>query len=123
MWHRGCTSGLEKRQCTAQLTVFADGKPRLKPLLIFQGKGLRIAEGKKRQYDECIVVRFQENAWCNEEMMKFWVRSMWKRPFGDDSCRNKLLVADMHRPQTTSLILKMLPYFLQIHYGNSDAKI
>ncbi len=25
-------SGLDKRQCTAQLTIFADGKPRVKPL-------------------------------------------------------------------------------------------
>ena len=36
VWHHGRASGLEKRQCTVQLTVFADGKPRLKPILIFQ---------------------------------------------------------------------------------------
>ena len=32
-------SGLDKRQCTVQLTVFADGEPRVKPLLIFKGLG------------------------------------------------------------------------------------
>lgn len=30
VWHRGAASGLEKRQCTAQLTVFANGES-LKP--------------------------------------------------------------------------------------------
>ena len=43
VWVRGGASGLEKRQCTAQLTVFADGQPRVKPLLTFRGKGKRIS--------------------------------------------------------------------------------
>ena len=47
VWVRGGASGLEKRQCTVQLTIFADGKPRLKPLLIFRGKGLRISLREK----------------------------------------------------------------------------
>ena len=43
MWVHGGASGLDKRQCTVQLTLFADGEPRVKPLLIFRGKGKRIA--------------------------------------------------------------------------------
>ena len=40
VWVRGGASGLEKRQCTAQLTIFADGEPRVeKPLLNFRGTG------------------------------------------------------------------------------------
>ena len=42
VWVRGGASGLDKRQCTVQLTVFADGEPRVKPLLIFKGTGARI---------------------------------------------------------------------------------
>ena len=42
VWVRGGASGMEKRQCTVQLTIFADGEPRVKPLIIFKGKGLRI---------------------------------------------------------------------------------
>ena len=38
VWVRGGGAGLEKRQCTAQLTIFADGKTRVKPLLIFRGQ-------------------------------------------------------------------------------------
>ena len=39
LWVRGAASGLDKRRCTVQLTIFADGIPRVKPLLIFRGKG------------------------------------------------------------------------------------
>ena len=43
VWHRGAASGLDKRQCTVQLTIFTDGEARVPPLLIFRGKGLRIS--------------------------------------------------------------------------------
>ena len=43
VWVRGAGSGLDKRQCTAQLTIFADSEPRVKPLAIFKGKGKRIS--------------------------------------------------------------------------------
>ena len=33
------SSGLDKRQCTVQLTLFADGVPWVKPLVIFRGTG------------------------------------------------------------------------------------
>ena len=39
VWVHGGASGLEKHQCTAQLTIFANGEPRVKPLLIFWGTG------------------------------------------------------------------------------------
>ena len=42
VWVRGGTSGLDKRQCTVQITLFADGEPRIKPLVIFRGKGTNI---------------------------------------------------------------------------------
>ena len=52
----------------------------MKPLLIFEGTGQRIPDREKRQYDPRVVVKFQENAWCNEEMTVFWLRNMWKKP-------------------------------------------
>ena len=67
---------LEKK-CTVQLTVFADGVPKVKPLLIFKGTGLRIPDKEKQQYDSRVVVQFQENAWCDEKIMLFWVMHMW----------------------------------------------
>ena len=51
VWIASGQSGLEKRQCTVQLTVFADGGT-LPPLNIFRGKGLRIQPGEKKQLDK-----------------------------------------------------------------------
>lgn len=47
VWIRGCGSGLEKRQFTAHITLFADRKARVKPLLMFRGKGKRISFREK----------------------------------------------------------------------------
>ena len=74
VWTRTTGSGNEKRQCTVQLTVFADGEPRVKPLLIFKGTGKRISDKKTKQYDSRVVVKFQENARCDENIMMFWLR-------------------------------------------------
>ena len=63
--------------CTVQITVFADGVPRVKPLLIFSGKGLRIQEKERDQYDKRVRVVFQPNAWCDEPTMKDWIYTDW----------------------------------------------
>ena len=65
-----CTGGLDKRQCTIQLTVFADGNIRLPPLIIFKDKGLRISADEKKKWDSRVYVTFQEKARCDEKVMK-----------------------------------------------------
>lgn len=50
------------------------------------------------------MVQFQENAWCDENMMKIWVRQLWK-PACQDSMH---LVMDVHRPQTTDAVKELL---------------
>ena len=40
VWCVSGSYGLDKRQCSVQLTIFADGVPRICPLVIFRGKGL-----------------------------------------------------------------------------------
>ena len=72
--------------------IFADGDPRMKPLLIFEGTGQRIPDREKRQYDPRVVVKFQENAWCNEEMTFFWLRNMWKKPNMSGQPHDRLLI-------------------------------
>ena len=58
IWVRGGQSGLDKRQCTIQLTLFADGEPRVKPLLIFRGKGKRITFNEKVHIQSNYLLRF-----------------------------------------------------------------
>ena len=47
VWIRGGQSGQEKRQCTVQLTIFADGVPRIKPMIILRGTGKGIKAEEK----------------------------------------------------------------------------
>ena len=75
VWVRGGASGLEKHQCTAQLTIFTDGEPRVKPLLIFQGTDKQITLAEKVHYDRRVSVIFQPKAWCDEGVMRHWVRT------------------------------------------------
>ena len=100
VWVHGGTSGLDKRQCTVQLTLLADGEPRMKPLLIFRGTGKRISFNEIVRYNQRVIVKFQANAWCDEDMMKFWVRQMWK-PVCDGPIH---LILDVHRAQTAEEI-------------------
>ena len=106
VWVKSNGSGLDKRQATVQLTIFADGAKRVKPLIVFRGKGLRINEREKFSWDSRVTVRFQENAWVDEDIMAYWVHHMW-RPWMCSMTPN-LLVADVHRAQKTSKILNML---------------
>ena len=46
VWVRGGASDLDKRQCTAQITLCADGEPRVKLLLILKGKGRESTTGR-----------------------------------------------------------------------------
>ena len=48
VWCISGSFGLDKRQCTVQLTIFADGVPRVRPLVIFRGKGLRITRKEQK---------------------------------------------------------------------------
>ena len=99
IWTRTTGEDHEKRQCTVQLTLFADGEPRLKSLLIFKGTltGQRILEKETKQYDSRVVVRFQENAWCDEDVMIFWLRKKGEqgKPFGKR--RSRFITCDSHR--------------------------
>ena len=77
---RGAKSGWEKRQCTLQVIVFADGINRCKPLLMFKGKPIstdrrRAAEMKK--YHPGVKVIFNDKAYANTENLIEWVKSQY----------------------------------------------
>jgi hypothetical protein len=47
-------------------------------------------------------------AWSDENVMAFWSRHTWKRPYSDNASRPRLLVADVHRAQTTDNVKKII---------------
>ena len=64
-----------------------------------------------KQYNPRVVVKFQENAWCDEEMMIYWVRHLWNSQstfFSANAKRSRLLVYDQHKAQTTKKVKEIL---------------
>ena len=73
LWCVSGSSALDQRQCSVQLTIFADGVPRIRPRVIFREKGLRITRKEQEAWDRRVQVAFQPKAWCDESMMKKWI--------------------------------------------------
>ena len=107
VWVRGGQSGQDKRQGTVQLTVFADGEPRVKPMVIFRGTGKKTKEDEKAAWDNRVHVKFQENALCDETMKLDWVDELWAPAIQKEKGRS-LLVADVHSAQKTERVLGRL---------------
>ena len=97
-------SGLDKRQATVQLTIYADGVRRVKPLVIFRGTGKRITQQERLEHDPRVNVQFNPNAWWDEDMFVSWARHMWRR----DVETRKLLVIDSHRAQMTDQAMAIM---------------
>ena len=110
VWCASAASGLEKRQCTVQLTVFADGISRVSPLIVFRGQGKRLAKKEKDGWDPRVRVMFQVNAWSDGAVRKEWIESEWGNVFTNSpsSSTGKILVADMHRAQQTDEVIELL---------------
>ena len=64
VWIASGQPGLEKRHCTVQLTIFADGSV-LPPLLIFRGKEFQINPVEKKQWNRRVKATFQQKGWCD----------------------------------------------------------
>ncbi|KAF3924499.1 hypothetical protein ABW20_dc0105467 [Dactylellina cionopaga] len=114
VWSRSKGSGLDKRQATVQLCIFADGVPRIKPLIVFKGQGTRLLPAEKNKYDKRVSVVFQENAWVDEVVTKHWLVNLWKPAAFDpingfrNNKESRLLVFDAHRAQKTEAIRNLL---------------
>ena len=101
----------DKRQVTVQLTIFADGVDRVRPTVIFRGKGLRISAKEKQSYDRRVKFMYQKKAWCDQEIMKEWISTKCANPFKNPIGHNsdgKILIADVHRAQQTDSVKVLL---------------
>ena len=110
VWCVTGASGLDKRQCTAQLTIFADGSV-LPPLLIFRGQGKRIKTEERRRWDQRVKVTFQPNAWCDENIMLEWVNEQWGNVLlnpNTPGSTGKIMCADVHTTQQTDSVQRAL---------------
>ena len=111
VWCDTGQSGLDKRQCIVQLTGFADGSTRLPPLIVFKGKGLCISAEGKRKWDKIVAVSFQKSAWCDENVMKQWVKEQWGNALLNSPSAGsigKILYADVHTTQQIDSVKMLL---------------
>ena len=81
VWCVSGSSGLDKRQSSVQLTIFADGVPCVHPLVIFREKGLRITHKEQEAWDRRVQVAFQPKVWYDESMTKKWISVQWGNIF------------------------------------------
>ena len=104
VWVKSLGSGLDKRQAMVQLTVHADGVPQTPSMVVFRGKGLRITSKERNLWDKRVVVKFQENAWVNEDISLRWAQTIWKQK----TFEPRLLILDVHTAQKTPAFLHAL---------------
>ena len=79
IWVKSRKSGWDKRQATIQLTIFADGIARVKPLLIFRGAAVSNSTSRWREvlrYDPRVVVKFNNKAYATSEIIIFWLQEL-----------------------------------------------
>jgi len=109
VWAKSRKSGWGKRQATIQLTIFADGIARVKPLMIFCGESKSKSAARKREarrYDPRVVVRFNKKAYANTDIILFWLQDLLLPVLGT---RPTLLVMDLfrsHRSDPVRVCLK-----------------
>ena len=111
VWCVSGSSGLDKRQCSVQLTIFADGVPRVRALVVFRGKGLRITRKEQEAWDRRVQLAFQPKAWCDESMMKKQISEQWGNIFINPpttGATGKILVADVYGAQQTDGVKALL---------------
>ncbi|CAB3999323.1 C2H2 zinc finger [Paramuricea clavata] len=72
VWVSQPSTGLDKRQATLQLCIWAEGEQNVKPAIVFRGKG-NITSAEKAQYNKGVDVYFQKCAWMDADLDMEWV--------------------------------------------------
>ena len=67
VWVKSTRSGWDKRQASLVLCVFADGVPRIPPMVIFHGTGKRLGD-EFDYYHPGVLIEFNEKAYMNDQL-------------------------------------------------------
>ena len=97
-------SGWSNRQATIQLTIFANGIARVKPLLIFRGASESKSTARRqevRRYDPRVVVQFNKKGYANTDIIQFWLQELLLPAL---AARPTLLVMDLFRSHRTDSV-------------------
>ncbi|RPB02545.1 DDE-domain-containing protein [Choiromyces venosus 120613-1] len=97
-------SGWDKRQATLVLCIFADGIPRVPPMVIFHGTGVRL-QAERRRYDRDVLVEFNPTAYMNDRLFTRYV-SQYLIPVLEG--RPTLFALDLMGSHKTPAVLNLL---------------
>lgn len=106
VWVSQPSSGLDKRQATLHLCIWAEGQQNVKPGIVFRGKG-NVSTEEKAQYDEGVDVYFQSCAWMDSDINMQWVTKTLAPGIGN-SPEEKVIFADnvtFQQDKRSSMIL------------------
>jgi hypothetical protein len=101
-------SGLEKRQCTLQLCIRAEGPQIIRPMLIFRGQG-HVGRAELLYYDslDSIQVTWQTKAWADRRVMMDWLDGFDEDIGGSGATRPEVMLGmDQHGSQMVDEFLE-----------------
>lgn len=67
VWVKSTRSGWDKRQASLVLCVFADGVPRIPPMVIFHGMGKRLGD-EFDHYHLGVLIEFNKKGYMNDQL-------------------------------------------------------
>ena len=121
VWIKQSRSGWEKRCATLMIYVSADGLKHCRPLLIFKGQGKHAnIKREMKKYHRDVVVQWNKKAYCNNEIMLYWLKHMYRTATPDftEAKPPRLLSLDVFAGQKTPEVkqafkdLNIIPSFI-----------
>jgi len=123
---------MAKRQCSAHVTIRADGKQVVRTVIIFRGLGQTQSEDELRAWAKLknVVVYFQRKAWCDSDFFHWYLLNVFNkdvRESGDHA--DQLLMLDnlgAHKTKRNRQLMKSLgivPHFLALNCTDVAAPI
>ncbi|RPA98723.1 hypothetical protein L873DRAFT_1768961 [Choiromyces venosus 120613-1] len=101
IWAKLSQNVWDKYQALLVLCIFADGIPRVPPMIIFHGKGERLRQ-EWQHYDPHMVVKFNPKAYVNSSTIVKWLDKQLVPVL--ESCPT-LLVLNLFSPHKTEEVL------------------
>ena len=104
IWVKESRSGWDKRQASLVLCIFADGIPRIPPMIIFHGTGRRLGRERERYYHN-MLVEFNPTAYMNDNLFERYITEHLIPVLGG---RPTLFALDLMGSHKTPTVLNLL---------------
>ena len=104
IWAKSLQSGWDKRQASLVWCVFADGVPRVPPMIIFRGKGTRLGR-EKHEYHAGVLAEFNDKAYMKDKLFLNYIQNHLVPVLG---CRPTLFAIDLMGSHKTPTVLTTL---------------